>query len=149
MKASQVQPFFFFCNEPICGPIANKKLKLWRLPKKENSVERWSASPFGPAIEARRGELQAKRMGLKQGAIGNTLGEHIGNIGNILRTSWKFIGNLKGTCWEQRKNLKKSSPRPPQNLKEKTRHCECMLSLPIGCMKFPFRKLLVTIFGLD
>jgi hypothetical protein len=28
----------------------------------------------------RRGELWAKHMGLKQGAIGNTHGEHIGNL---------------------------------------------------------------------
>jgi hypothetical protein len=47
-------------------------------------------------------------MGLKQGAIGNTLGEHIGKIGNIL-----------GTYWGQRKSEKKSSPPPTQNLKEK------------------------------
>jgi len=39
------------------------------------------------------------------------------------------------------------SPAPSQN--EKTRaHHECMLSLPIGCMKFLFPKLFVTIFGL-
>ncbi len=31
-------------------------------------------------------------MGLKEGAIGNTLGEH--------------IGNFKGTCWEQMKKWK-------------------------------------------
>jgi hypothetical protein len=55
---------------------------------------------------------------LKRGAIGNTL------------------GNLMGTCWEQRKKEK--------NL----RHFECMLRLPIGCMKFIFPKLFVTIFGL-
>jgi hypothetical protein len=36
-----------------------------------------------------------------------------------------------------------------QNLKEnKARHLECMLSLPIGCTKFLFPKLFVTIFGL-
>jgi hypothetical protein len=34
----------------------------------------------------------AKYMGLKEGAIGNTLGEH--------------IGNFKGTCWEQMKKWK-------------------------------------------
>jgi len=34
----------------------------------------------------RRGGLLAKHMGLKPGAIGNTLGEQIGNIQNILRT---------------------------------------------------------------
>jgi hypothetical protein len=44
---------------------------------------------------------------------------------------------------------KKSSPTPTQNLKEnKSRHFECMLSLPIGCMKFLFPKLFATIFGL-
>jgi hypothetical protein len=40
-------------------------------------------------------------------------------------------------------------PSPTQNLKEnKSRHFECMLNLPIGCMKFLFPKLFVTIFGL-
>jgi hypothetical protein len=37
---------------------------------------------------------------------------------------------------------------PTQNLKEKeSRHFECMLSLPIGCMKFLFPELFITIFG--
>jgi hypothetical protein len=46
------------------------------------------------------------------------------------------------------KNEENPAP-PPQNLKEKkSRHFECMLSLPIGCMKFLFPKLFVTIFGL-
>jgi hypothetical protein len=48
--------------------------------------------------------------------------------------------------------MKKKLPPPAphtQNLKEKkSRHFECMLSLPIGCMKFLFPKLFVTIFGL-
>jgi hypothetical protein len=34
-------------------------------------------------------------MGLKRGAIWNTIGEH--------------NGNLKGTCWEQRKNEKNTN----------------------------------------
>jgi hypothetical protein len=56
--------------------------------------------------------------------------------------------NPLGTCWELRKNEKKNSP-PTQNLKgKKSRHFERMLSLPIGCMKFLFPKLFVTIFGL-
>jgi len=38
----------------------------------------------------RRGGLWAKHKGLKQGAIGNTLGEHNENLGNLM-----------GTCWEQ------------------------------------------------
>jgi len=47
----------------------------------------------------RRGGLWAKHMGLKQGAMGNTLGEH--------------SGNLMGTHWEQRKYEKNSLPPPP------------------------------------
>jgi hypothetical protein len=31
-------------------PIAKKKVEIWRLPKIENSMERWNASPFGPPI---------------------------------------------------------------------------------------------------
>jgi len=85
----------------------------------------------------RRGGLWAKHMGLKGGAIGNTLGEH--------------IGNLMGIHWEQRTNETNPPPTPKtQNLNEKkSRHFECMLSLPIGCMKFLFQKVMVTIFGLD
>ncbi len=42
--------------------------------------------PFGPPIWVKRGEVWAKHMQLKQGAIGNALGEHIENIGNLLGT---------------------------------------------------------------
>jgi hypothetical protein len=32
-------------------PIAKKKkVEIWRLPKIENYMERWNASPFGPPI---------------------------------------------------------------------------------------------------
>jgi len=33
-------------------------------------------------------------MGLKPGAIGNTLGEH---IGNLMGTYWELEGNMLGT----------------------------------------------------
>jgi hypothetical protein len=59
-------------------------------------------------------------MGLKLGAIGNTLGKHIENLRNMLGTHWEHRRNMVGT-------------------KEK---------LPIGCMYFWFPKLVVTIFGL-
>jgi hypothetical protein len=71
----------------------------------------------------RSGGLWAKHMGLKGGAIGNTLWE----------TRWEN--------WELEGNKGKK--------KKNQRHFECMLSLPIGCMKFLFPKLLVTIIGLD
>jgi hypothetical protein len=52
-------------------------------------------------------------------------------------THWEFERNIKGTCWKQRKNEKN----PPTPSKEKTRaNNECMLSLPIGCMKFHFQN---------
>ncbi len=64
--------------------------------------------------------------------------------GNMRRTYWEHIGN------KEEKQKKKNLPPPhPQREKKKNRaHHECMLSLPIGCMKFLFPKLLVTIFGL-
>jgi hypothetical protein len=36
-------------------------------------------------------------MGLKRGAIGNTLGEHIENLRNIKGTHWELLGNILGT----------------------------------------------------
>jgi hypothetical protein len=69
----------------------------------------------------RRRGLWAKHTALKRGAIENTLGEHIGNLRNILGTKEK---------------------------EKESRHFECILSLPIGCMKFLFPKLFVSIFGL-
>jgi hypothetical protein len=47
-------------------------------------------------------------MGLKQGAIGNIIGEH--------------IVNLKGTCWEQRKEEKIPPPPSPLKLKIKKKN---------------------------
>ncbi len=72
--------------------------------KFEDSMDRWSASPFRPLTYVRRGGLWAKHMGLKQGAIGNTHGEHIGNL------------------LEQRKkdkNLFAPPPQPDQTQKKK------------------------------
>jgi hypothetical protein len=61
---------------------------------------------------------------------------------------WELKGNMLGTK-EKRKKSSFPPPSPPGKLKrKKSRHFECMLSLPIGCMKFLFLKLFVTIFGL-
>jgi hypothetical protein len=46
-----------------------------------------------------------------------------------------------------KEKMKKSSPHPKLKRK-KSKHFECMMSLPIGCMKFLFLKLFNTIFGL-
>jgi len=53
----------------------------------------------------RRRGLWAKQMGLKRGAIGSTLGEH---IGNLMRTHWEHVNN-KG-------KMKKNPPPPPKKL---------------------------------
>jgi hypothetical protein len=73
-------------------------------------------------------------MGLKQGAIGNTHGEHIGNL------------------LEQRKkdkNLFAPHPNPTKLKRKEKRHLEGMPSLPIGCMKLLFPKLVGVVFNLD
>jgi len=92
------------------------------------------ASPFGPPIYMRRGGLWAKHMGWIKARC---YWEH------PWETHWELVGN-KG-------NMKKNPPppRPHPKLKiNKSRHFECMLSLPIGCIEFLFSKLFVTIFGL-
>jgi hypothetical protein len=72
-------------------------LKLSRLPKIEDFMERCNGSPFGPHMYVRRGGLWAKHMGFKGRAIGNIFEEHIGNVGNIMKTHWELEGNMLGT----------------------------------------------------
>jgi hypothetical protein len=60
-------------------PITKKKLELWRLLKIEDSMERWSASPFGPTYIGEKGRTLGKRNGIKA------------------RCYWEHIGNLMGT----------------------------------------------------
>jgi hypothetical protein len=55
--------------------------------------------------------------------------------------------NMLGTHWEQGRKTKNASPPLPPKGKNRAHH-ECMLRLLIGCMKFLFPKLFVTIFGL-
>jgi hypothetical protein len=45
------------------------------------------------------------------------------------------------------KNKKTNSPQPPRKKKTRAHRQECMLSLPIGCLKFLFPKLFIAIFG--
>jgi hypothetical protein len=61
-------------------------------------------------------------------------------------SQWVLIRFMLGT---KEKNLKFTAPKlKRKKKKKKSRHFECMLSLPIGCMRFLFPKLFVTIFGL-
>jgi hypothetical protein len=61
-------------------------------------------------------------------------------------TQWKLERNMLRTKEKWKKILLPTHPKLKGKIK--SRHFECMLSLPIGCMKFIFPKLLVTIFGL-
>jgi len=112
-------PTFCFCNEPIWLAHRKQKLRLWWLP--QNRRFYIGVPTFGPPIYVRRGGLWAKHMGLKRGAIRNTLGEHIENpLG-----TWK---EHVGTKWK----MKNIPPLPPQNLKgKKSRHFES------ACWAFP------------
>jgi hypothetical protein len=98
-------------------------MKVWRLPKIKGSSLKYRVPPLWPTtyIVERRTTF-AKAYGIKARCYGEHVGEHIGNLGNILGTHWV------GTYWELGKNELKR--------KIKSRHFECMLSLPIGCMKF-------------
>jgi hypothetical protein len=52
--------FFFSSDEPIWLAHHQKKLKLRRLPKIEESMERWSASPFWPNYIGEKGRTLGK-----------------------------------------------------------------------------------------
>ncbi len=90
---------FFFCNEPIWLTHSQKK-KSWNYGgsrKIEDSMERWSASPLWPTYIGEKGRtLCKKHMGLKQGAIGNTLGNMLGT-----KKKWKKKRNQStlSACW--------------------------------------------------
>jgi hypothetical protein len=61
-------------------------------------------------------------------------------------TRWELEGNMSGTK-ELIKILPQPAPAPKSFKTKKSRHFECMLSLPIGCMKFLFPKLFITILA--
>jgi hypothetical protein len=100
-------------------------------PHDRNFYEKMEFLPLWPTYIGEKGRTLSKTYGIKARCYWEhpwgTHREHVGNKGK----------------------KKKNPPLPPQNLKgKKSRHFECMLGLPIGCMKFLFPKLLVTIFGL-
>jgi hypothetical protein len=69
--------------------------------------------------------------------VSKTVGHHF----------WR--GLMAGAELNKEEKQKINSPPPPPPQKEKTRaNHEYMLSHPIGCMKFLYPKLFITIFGL-
>jgi hypothetical protein len=49
--------------------------------------------------------------------------------------------------WEEGRKVKITPPTPAPKGKNRA-HLECVLGFPIGCIKFLFPKLFITIFGL-
>jgi hypothetical protein len=132
--ASQVQRLFFAMSQ--FGWTIAKTSWNYRGSQNRRFRGKMACLPLWPTYIGEKGWTLCKTYGLKRGAIWGIYWEP---DGNPLGTWREHIGS-KGK-W-------KKSP-PPQNLKEKkSRHFECMLSLPLGCMKFLFPKLFVTIFGL-
>ncbi len=125
--------FFVFAMSQFDLPMVKKKSWIYGgYPNIEDTTEKKKITPLfnWPTIWVRRGGHWAKHMGLKGSAIGNTLG----NTLNLIGTHWEL-----GDKGKMKKFLPSPTPTPtpPQNLKEKkSGHFECMLSLPIGCMKF-------------
>jgi hypothetical protein len=70
------------------------------------------------------------------------LGEQLENLGNPMKRWWEHVANTLGT-----RNKKQKKKTPPKG-KKTGPIMSNMLSLLIGCMKFLFPKLLVTIFDL-
>jgi hypothetical protein len=63
-----------------------KKFETMKAPQNRIFYGKMKCPPFGLTyIGEKERDLWAKHMGLKRGAIGNTLGEHLRNLGNILR----------------------------------------------------------------
>jgi hypothetical protein len=75
---------------------------------------------------------------------------------NFGQTIWDKTQVLLGTSWgthletmrEQENKTNNPIPPLPAANRKKLDRSWCMLSLPIGCMKFPFPELFVAIFGL-
>jgi hypothetical protein len=74
----------------------------------EDSMQRWSASPFGPPIWVRRGGLRAKHVIKARCYWEQPWGIH-----------WEPDGNLKGTEEKRNKSSSPGSPSPSPKLKRK------------------------------
>jgi len=69
----------------LIGP-SQKKVEIMEAPQNRIFYGKLKCLPLWPTYIGEKGRIWAKHMGLKRGAIENTLGEHVGNIGNTLGT---------------------------------------------------------------
>jgi hypothetical protein len=67
----------------LIGP-SQKKVEIMEAPQNRIFYGKLKCVPLWPTYIGEKGRIWAKHMGLKRGAIENTLGEHVGNIGNTL-----------------------------------------------------------------
>ncbi len=140
------QLFLKFLRSCINWPISNFFETVGHAPNRSTSLDPQlqSRNKCAPAhlnffVYIKGSWTVGKPCGIKPRCYWEHLGEWIS----------EHFGNLMGTNWEQRRKPKTPCCPPPRAQKEK--HWivhECMLSLLIGCMKFLFPKLLVTIFHL-
>jgi len=90
--------------------------------------------PLSPTYICEKGRTLSKTYGIKAGC----------NWEHPWGTHWELVGTK-----EKRQKSFCPPPQPDQTQKKKKRHLECMLSLPIGCMKLLFPKLVGVVFNLD
>ncbi len=124
-------PTFSFHNEPIDWPIA-KGWKTMEGPQNRRFYGKMEYLPFWPTYIGEKGRTLGQTYRIKV----RCYREHPWG------THWEHEGNMVGT----KEKRKKFSPHTKLKRK-KSRHFGCMLSPPIGCMKFLFPNLFV-IFGL-
>jgi len=116
-------------------------LKPWRLPQNRRFYGKMECFPLHPSYIGEKGRTLGKTYVIKARCyLEHPWGTHW--------EPWEPIENLKGTCWEQRKKILKSFSPPSKLKRKKSRHFECMLSLPLGCIKFLFPKLFIANFWL-
>ncbi len=106
--------FFSFAMSQFDWPIAKKSWNYGGSPNLKESMERWSASAFGPPIICEKGRTFGKTYGIKVRCYWeHPWGTHWKpreHIGNPLRTWGEHVGN-KG-------KKKKSSPPPKPKIKK-------------------------------
>ncbi len=94
--------FFFGCKEPIWLAHCQKKLKLWRLPKIEDSLKRWSVSALWPSHIGEKWRTLGRTYGIKA----RCYWEHPWG------THWELTGPWKEHIGKKKEKWKKSPPPP-------------------------------------
>jgi hypothetical protein len=125
----------------LIGPL-QKKVETIETPQNRRFYGKMECLPLWPTYIGEKGRTLGKTYGIKARCywehLWRTHCEPVEHVENVMGTHWELERNMLGT-----KVKRKRSPTPKLKRK-KSRHFECMLSLPIGCMKFLFSKLFVT-----